>query len=99
MGSLDDRDLSSIERARRRGSSPEPGQEPSEPSESATENDADVIELESKLIDVDRDPAPPLPKMITLPRDVALAALRDVQDFSVIRALWGRRLQARPFRK
>ena len=96
MGSLDDRDLSSIERARRRWLTEEPNDEPSEPS---TEDDVEVIELESKLIDVDRDPAPPLPKMITLPRDLALAALRDVQDFSLKRALWGRRLQSRSLRK
>ena len=42
-------------------------------------------------IDVDRDPAPELPKLITLPRDVVLSTLREVQEFSFRKALWGRR--------
>ena len=44
-----------------------------------------------RTIDVDRDSAPELPKLITLPRDVVLSTLREVQEFSFRKALWGRR--------
>ena len=89
MGSLDDRDLRSIAGARRRalGDARAEEEAPSDREDSP------------KVIDLDRDPAPELPKMITLPRDVVLTTLREVQDFSFRRALWGRRIQARPFRR
>ena len=50
---------------------------------------------EPDTIDLERDPAPELPKVIQLPRDEILETLRDVQDFSFRRALWGVRSRDR----
>lgn len=44
----------------------------------------------SRVIDLERDPAPDLPAVIHLPREEVLATLREVQDLSWRRALWGR---------
>ena len=50
----------------------------------------DVTEQGAEVVDLQRDPAPPLPEQIELPREVVLSELRDVQEFSFRRRLWGK---------
>ena len=55
----------------------------------------ELVEREAEVIDLERDPAPPLPAQIVLPREDILSTLREVQEISFRRALWGKPFRAR----